>query len=191
MADKSTDSAAAQGCPVDHNSREAWLAQARAQQSDALPPSHPPAPAQQQPKSWTQTLTSYMPFTSASDPAPPPPAAAQSKDPLDTHRVVSSIPRSSEPGADTACPVNHEAETGKDESGRWVYPSEKMFFEAMRRKGMGAKERDMKTVVPIHNAVNERAWGEIIEWEKPYLGTTYVIFPSSHSLISSSLVSDF
>jgi len=24
---------------------------------------------------------------------------------------------------------------------------------------------DMKTVVPIHNAVNERAWGEILKWE--------------------------
>ena len=171
MADKSTDSAAAQGCPVDHNSREAWLAQARAQ-SD---PSHPPAPAQPQPKSWTQTLTSYLPFTSAPNPAPHP-SPSQSKDPLDTNRVVSSIPRSSNPG-DTSCPVNHETETGKDESGRWVYPSEKMFFEAMRRKGMGAKERDMKTVVPIHNAVNERAWGEIVEWEKPYLGTTYVFYP--------------
>lgn len=168
MADKSTNGAAAQGCPVDHASREAWLAQARAH-SDALPTSHPTAPAQQQPKSWVQTVASYLPFTSASGPAPPPPAP--SKDTLDTHRVVSSIPRSSDPG-ESSCPVNHEAETGKDGSGRWVYPSEKMFFEAMKRKGMEARERDMKTVVPIHNAVNEKAWGEILEWEKPYLGTT-------------------
>jgi len=26
----------------------------------------------------------------------------------------------------------------------------------------------MKTVVPIHNAVNERAWQEILQWEAPY-----------------------
>ena len=26
----------------------------------------------------------------------------------------------------------------------------------------------MKTIVPIHNAVNERAWKEIKEWERPY-----------------------
>ena len=56
-----------------------------------------------------------------------------------------------------------------DESGNWVYPSEKMFFDAMQRKGYEARERDMKTVVPIHNAVNERAWAQILKWEGPYL----------------------
>ena len=54
-------------------------------------------------------------------------------------------------------------------SGNWVYPSEKMFFEAMKRKGYDARVADMKTVVPIHNAVNERAWEEIKQWEAPYL----------------------
>ena len=45
-----------------------------------------------------------------------------------------------------------------------------MFFDAMRRKGYGASPDDMKTVVPIHNAVNERAWKEIRQWEEPYIG---------------------
>lgn len=46
-----------------------------------------------------------------------------------------------------------------------------MFFDAMRRKGLtAAQEADMKTVVPIHNAVNERAWAEIRAWEAPYSG---------------------
>ena len=50
-----------------------------------------------------------------------------------------------------------------------MYPSEKQFFEAMRRKGFtAANAADMKTVVPIHNAVNERAWAEILKWEEPY-----------------------
>ncbi len=44
-----------------------------------------------------------------------------------------------------------------------------MFFEAMKRKGFdGARVADMRTVVPIHNAVNERAWAEIKAWEAPY-----------------------
>ena len=92
--------------------------------------------------------------------------------PLDTGRVVSSIPRSSSPGP-SSCPVNHEVETGSDgASGNWIYPSEKMFFEAMRRKGHeSARVADMKTVVPIHNAVNERAWAEIKTWEAPYNGS--------------------
>lgn len=63
------------------------------------------------------------------------------------------------------------------ESGNWIYPSEKMFFEAMKRKGHAAEVADMKTIVPIHNAVNERAWREIKEWERPYGSEEkYVLF---------------
>lgn len=71
-----------------------------------------------------------------------------------------------------APPLNHETETGADKStGNWIYPSEKMFFDAMRRKGFNATQTaDMKTVVPIHNAVNEKAWAEIKRWEAPYAG---------------------
>jgi cytochrome c heme-lyase len=50
-----------------------------------------------------------------------------------------------------------------------------MFFDAMRRKGFDARETDMRTVVPIHNAVNERAWKEIREWEAPYLAQSRYI----------------
>lgn len=41
-----------------------------------------------------------------------------------------------------------------------------MFFNAMKRKGHEAKAEDMNTIVPIHNAVNERAWQEIRKWEQ-------------------------
>jgi Cytochrome c/c1 heme lyase len=70
--------------------------------------------------------------------------------PLDTTRVVSSIPTVDESG----------------DTKHWIYPSEQMFFDAMRRKNWNPKEVDMKTVVPIHNAVNERAWSQILEWER-------------------------
>lgn len=43
-----------------------------------------------------------------------------------------------------------------------------MFFEAMKRKGHASDENDMKSIVPIHNAVNERAWKQIKEWERPW-----------------------
>lgn len=36
----------------------------------------------------------------------------------------------------------------------------------MERKNHKPNAADMKTVVPIHNAVNERAWAEILKWEK-------------------------
>jgi hypothetical protein len=47
----------------------------------------------------------------------------------------------------------------------WEYPSPQMFFNAMRRKGYEPREEDMATVVSIHNAVNERAWMEVMKWE--------------------------
>ena len=40
-----------------------------------------------------------------------------------------------------------------------------MFFDAMRRKSHSPDATDMRTIVPIHNAVNERAWSEILAWE--------------------------
>lgn len=135
-------------CPVDHKTRTAYLAQARAANDplDALPP-----------KTWTQLLASYLP--SSEQPTTPD---------LNTTRVISTIPRSPTTSTPSA-PSNHEIESDMDPSGKWVYPSEKMFFDAMKRKGYDAHVSDMKTVVPIHNAVNERAWQQIREWEAPYL----------------------
>jgi cytochrome c heme-lyase len=65
--------------------------------------------------------------------------------PLSTHRELSSIP--------------------KTDDGNWVYPSEAQFFTAMARKNHNPQPADMKTIVPIHNAVNERAWGVVMRWE--------------------------
>lgn len=188
MADANAQSA----CPVDHKTRDAWIeqareaeakkAQAQAQvpaQAKAAPPSVCPVDhtARSEPKSWSQTFSSYIPWGSSTPAAVPTPTQPP-RGGLDTERAVSTIPRTT--GTSAACPVdhandappkpaNHEMETGMDPSGNWVYPSEKMFFEAMKRKGYDAKVADMKTVVPIHNAVNERAWKEIKEWEAPYL----------------------
>lgn len=66
---------------------------------------------------------------------------------LPDERQVSSIPR-----------------TG--ESSNWVYPSEKQFFKAMKRKQWDPEVDDMKTVVPLHNMVNEVAWRYILNWEQ-------------------------
>eukprot|EP00116_Pleurobrachia_bachei_P007500 sb/3467762/ len=76
--------------------------------------------------------------------------------PLDQARETSSIPRHG---------------TGKN----WVYPSEQMFWNAMTRKGW--KWRDEKEdvtpqsiseIIKIHNFNNEKAWHEILLWEKFY-----------------------
>ncbi|KAI8343771.1 cytochrome c/c1 heme-lyase [Choanephora cucurbitarum] len=67
--------------------------------------------------------------------------------PLSLDREISTIPRSN------------------SDDKLWIYPSEQMFFNAMRRKNWSPEEKDMSVVVPIHNAVNEMAWQKILEWE--------------------------
>ncbi|KAI1780909.1 cytochrome c and c1 heme-lyase [Hypoxylon cercidicola] len=169
----STQPAAAESCPVDHKAREVWMQQAA--------PSQPPAPSASTstptrmptPSTWT----SYLPrITFVSDGATsstsPTSSSKLPSQPLATDREISTIPRSSkpdDPSAPAARPANTEVETGADRaSGNWIYPSERMFFEAMKRKGHDPRVDDMRTVVPIHNAVNERAWAEIKAWEQPY-----------------------
>jgi cytochrome c heme-lyase len=84
--------------------------------------------------------------------------APEQKHPLNTKRIVSSIPK----GDFTP---DHQKNAAAGEGKVWVYPSEQQFFNAMRRKGWDAKEEDMRTVVAIHNTVNERSWQEILRWE--------------------------
>lgn len=66
---------------------------------------------------------------------------------LSSEREISSIPRA-----------------GKE--GHWIYPSQQQFYSAMLRKNYHPDARDMATIIPIHNAVNEKAWSEILHWEK-------------------------
>ncbi|KAI1760489.1 cytochrome c and c1 heme-lyase [Hypoxylon sp. FL1150] len=169
----STQSNNAESCPVDHKAREVWMQQ-------AAPPIPAPSSSSQSPAPNTSTTTSsswtsylpHIPFfsnssastASSSTPTPPPTNPS-----LATDREISTIPRSSKPGEIVSRPANTEVETGADQaSGNWIYPSERMFFEAMKRKGHDPRANDMRTVVPIHNAVNERAWAEIKAWEEPY-----------------------
>lgn len=184
-----TGANAEESCPVDHKARDAWMQQARAASQSAPTPS-PPAvtPQQTTTTSWTSGILSYLPFggSKASTDAAVHhhlqqqiPEDAQR---LGQNRIISSIPRSglvpsgeAPPGGHA--PANQEQETGADErSGNWIYPSEKMFFDAMKRKGHDPQAPDMRTIVPIHNAVNERAWAEIKEWEAPFYekGSRYV-----------------
>ncbi|OTB10245.1 hypothetical protein K445DRAFT_257656 [Daldinia sp. EC12] len=185
-----------ESCPVDHNARAAWLQQA----ARAAPPP-PTSSTSQQPPSSTTTApsspsssawTSYLPrlpFFSSSSPSPssqPQPTLPPNHPSLNTSREISTIPRSSKPLSPEqppACrPANTEQETGEDaKTGNWVYPSERMFFEAMKRKGHDPRAADMRAVVPIHNAVNERAWAEIKAWEEPYVRGTSCDGPRLHS----------
>ena len=165
-------------CPVDDKTRQKWLEAAKAknqQKQQVEPPSQTPAPPPRMrlrlPPTARFSLDSGLWVLPDSPASQPPPSQSL----LDSQREISTIPRSLQTGQvkalnaaeRAALPSNAEKDTGHDEaSGNWVYPSQEMFFNAMKRKGHEAQAQDMSSVVPIHNAVNERAWAEIKKWEE-------------------------
>jgi cytochrome c heme-lyase len=186
------DNSKAEGCPVDHETRAAWLKAnpnmktfpgasveaSRASQGDScnsaqIDQTPPPPPPQGLFSRW---------FSSS----PTPSTSPQTPKILAEEREVSTIPRASPVDtSEGAKPANSERESGVSESGNWIYPSEKMFFEAMKRKGYESDAADMKTIVPIHNAVNERAWKEIKQWEEGW-GSEKCGGPKLHSFLGLS-----
>ncbi|KAL8984012.1 MAG: hypothetical protein Q9177_004819 [Variospora cf. flavescens] len=152
-------------CPVDHRARETWLEEARKTPSpapEAIPPRPPPSQQPQSPTAeaewlkWMKHNRTWMKHQVDSSSAT-----------LATERVTSTIPRADlSPSTTTPDPRSLPSSKGSHVGTRnWIYPSEKMFFEAMKRKSFSPNEKDMSAIVPIHNAVNERAWSEIKEWE--------------------------
>lgn len=73
---------------------------------------------------------------------------------LSTERSISTIPK----GEYTP---HHQPE----QTEKWVYPSEQQYFNAMKRKGWNPQEADVPVILAIHNAVNEKGWTQIKQWE--------------------------
>ncbi|KAK1924452.1 holocytochrome-c synthase [Papiliotrema laurentii] len=131
-----------------------------------LPPDHPPVPAGTDACPVDHSVRSKWleAAPSTSNPLHHPPSFSsgpQKPGKLSDEREISSIPRgkassSDHIGSSEGRGVEHE---------KWVYPSERQFYNAMQRKNHNPKAKDMKSVVPIHNAVNEKAWEEILMWE--------------------------
>ncbi|KIW09882.1 hypothetical protein PV08_11983 [Exophiala spinifera] len=190
-APPSNSGASASACPVDPQTRSIWLQQAQAQKNkntqsqSQLPPSHPPLPphhpqveASSQPPLLPTAYASSKECSSdriSQDPSPPLTSAYKTSRPLSQDRAISSIPRSQTPTASSssssAAPANAETETGHHSSGNWIYPSESQFFNAVMRKETltSSNPEDLLSsishIIPIHNAVNERAWSLIKTWE--------------------------
>ena len=135
-ASTSTD-AGPNACPVDHSTREAWL-----KANPSAPRPGQPAPSSSRPPSSAQQLSA--------------------------EREVSSIPRWTAP-ASTPVPGDlnsAEAAAATPGSENWVYPSPQSFFNALERKNRDPQAQDMPVVVPIHNAVNEKVWQDVLRWER-------------------------
>jgi len=123
-------------CPVDHTVRHKYL---QAQPSES-------------------PFQASAPSSSSSHASQPPPQFSR----LSAQREISSIPRATK---SESSHLGSSEGAGDDSNPNWVYPSEQQFYNAMARKNHNPQERDMKSVVPIHNAVNERAWEQILMWE--------------------------
>jgi cytochrome c heme-lyase len=162
--------APAEACPVDPATRAAWLKSNSSRTAAFSGATKGASPAGQGNSCDSSTIDQTPPpkgiFSRFTSPANPVDSQSQS---LGIDREISTIPRASPVDRDEgAKPANSEKESGVSDTGNWIYPSEKMFFDAMKRKGYSSDAKDMKTIVPIHNAVNERAWKEIKEWERPW-----------------------
>lgn len=137
-------SRSAGGCPVDHGGSAGGCPVKHNDKKQGMPFGLPPSIE-----------------ASANHPQTPLP---DQKIPLSTRRSVSSIPRADE--------LRHEQEGRTaphqpESQSQWVYPSEQQFYAAMRRKGwQGVDERTIPAVVRIHNAVNERGWQQVRQWER-------------------------
>ncbi|DAA74612.1 TPA_exp: Uncharacterized protein A8136_3150 [Trichophyton benhamiae CBS 112371] len=153
------------GCPVDHKTREIWLAQ------NKNPPPHniPSETPNERPAKLQRALSTDREVSSI-------PRALPSSKPA-SERSPPTSPYAQQPAVTVAShgiPSNAESETGTDgKTGNWIYPSERQFFDALMRKNntpsstKNATElaTSVASIIPIHNAVNERAWAEILDWE--------------------------
>lgn len=74
---------------------------------------------------------------------------------LSTTRTLSGIPKG-------GFSPSHQP---KQSIGKWVYPSEQQYYNAMKRKGYNPSEADVSSILAVHNVVNERSWREILKWE--------------------------
>ncbi|KAL4755233.1 hypothetical protein BDW72DRAFT_164415 [Aspergillus terricola var. indicus] len=153
-------------CPVDHKTREAWLQQHK--------PGEAPHPVASN-DGMATTVKQHRPLSTDREVSSIPRAITSDSDaPPSECPAAPSSPYAS-PTASHGTPSNAETETGHDKStGNWIYPSERQFFEALMRKGNtpnsvnSASElaTTVASIIPIHNAVNERAWQQILEWEQ-------------------------
>jgi cytochrome c heme-lyase len=72
---------------------------------------------------------------------------SQTAESLPTDRERSSIPRHDAAGSN------------------WLYPSPRMFYNALLRKGHETRPEDIQVMVDVHNYLNEQVWQEILKWE--------------------------
>ncbi|GAA5907221.1 hypothetical protein JCM6882_008394 [Rhodosporidiobolus microsporus] len=180
-----TDAAPPSACPVDHSTRSAWLEQNKPAASSSAPAPAPhsypvsranavdPHAQRLSTEREVSSIPRWLPPTSSSSsspaaPHPLPPSNHPDAPPPACPMHASNVDSSSAPPPVDANSV--EAAAASPSESNWVYPSPASFYTALQRKDRNPSARDMEIVVPIHNAVNERVWEQVLEWERQAMG---------------------
>ena len=114
--------------------------------------------AQLSPEREISSIPRWLPSTPSDTPLDPSACPARSSTP--------STPPSACPAATPSDLPNSTSPSTPPKEENWVYPSPLSFFSALERKERNPQAPDMPIVVPIHNAVNERVWEQVLQWEK-------------------------
>lgn len=151
-------------CPVDHNLREIWASKIKGLDSSNKENTTTPDQSNEQSVCPVDHSARQRWLGNVS-------VAAQSNvEAVEEKQGCSSDQLLREPVYATATELPTEREISSipktDTQANWIYPSQKQFYEAMKRKNWSPEAADMKTVIPIHNQVNEIAWRHIQEWER-------------------------
>lgn len=146
-----TQQPTASGCPIKHDQIPAPSNDARPKLPAECPISHSPAPAS------TTTRPAECPILH--------------ERPADTLNPLNNIPNLSQsPSASQASnlPTDREVSSIPRAAGgaKWEYPSPQQFYNALVRKGWETPEEHVQMMVHIHNFLNEKAWDEVMTWER-------------------------
>lgn len=88
-------------------------------------------------------------------------------DQLSPLNQMPTLTQETAPNQSVQLPTNRtESSIPRDPAAKWEYPSPQQFYNALVRKGWETPEEHVETMVEIHNFLNERAWLEVLKWEK-------------------------
>ena len=147
----SLESAAApSACPVDPSNRSNYL-------SNSTPPNSSSPPIDRNRLSADREISSIPRWLPGQGPL-------ENSTTINLEEPPAACPARSAAVPSTSTSTAPNAELVKNEN--WVYPSPKSFFDSLERKDRNPSAPDMPVVVPIHNAVNERVWEQVLEWER-------------------------
>ncbi|KDQ61687.1 hypothetical protein JAAARDRAFT_172061 [Jaapia argillacea MUCL 33604] len=80
---------------------------------------------------------------------------------------IPNLSQTPAPHQTSSLPVDRTSSSiPRDHAGNWDYPSPQQFYNALVRKGWETPEEHVEMMVQIHNFLNEKAWEEVLKWEK-------------------------